>query len=243
MTTGEITFAMLKEDFLLWRCLHGGPLDQRTIEQWPPDSTMPWQALRARNVPLLKKLTQVYGACAVVALDHEQVVGQLRFYPREVCALAGAGAEFMCLQQRAPNGPPDDFVEAVFPPLSQLKDKTLFVHCLMTIAPQSPEHTYRRKGIGSQMVRVLIDWASESGWQAIETVAYEDLDLLYGITGVAGRTFWERLGFRVIETGVEQAFVGEGEEGFMSVLREQARSVGLATEAISHKYTMRLGLT
>ena len=141
MTTGEITFAMLKEDFLLWRCLHGGPLDHRTIEQWPPDSTMPWQALRARNVPLLKKLTQVYGACAVVALDHEQVVGQLRFYPREVCALAGAGAEFMCLQQRAPNGPPDDFVEAVFPPLSQLKDKTLFVHCLMTVSRLSRRST------------------------------------------------------------------------------------------------------
>lgn len=241
MTTDAFTFAMLTEDFPLWRCLHGGPLDQRTIEQWPPDSTMPWQVLRARNVPLLKKLTQVYGACAVVALDHEQVVGQLRFYPREVCALAGAGAEFMCLQQRAPNGPPDDFVEAVFPPLSQLKDKTLFVHCLMTVSSQSPEHTYRRKGIGSQMVRVLIDWARTAGWQAIETVAYEDLDLLYGITGVAGRTFWDMLGFQVAEIGVEQGLAGEND--FTRALREQARAVGLAQEAISHKYTMRLGLT
>ena len=42
MTIGEITFAMLKEDFILWRCLHGGPLDQHNIERWSPDSTMPW---------------------------------------------------------------------------------------------------------------------------------------------------------------------------------------------------------
>ena len=88
---------------------------------------------------------------------------------------------------------------------------------------------------------MLIDWARTAGWQAIETVAYEDLDLLYGITGVAGKTFWDMLGFQVAEIGVEQGLAGEND--FTRALREQARAVGLAPEAISHKYTMRLGLT
>ena len=237
---GDVRITMMTEDFLLWRCLHGGPLDARSIEQWSPDSQMPWAALRARNAPLLKKLAQVYGAYAVVAWASEQVVGQLRFYPKEVCALAEVGAEFMCLQQSAPNGPPDDFAEMVFPPLAQLIDKTLFVHCLMTVAPQSPEHTYRRKGIGSRMVGALIEWARASGWQAIETVAYEDLDLLYSITGVAGKTFWDKLGFRVTEIGVEQGLVGDGENDFMRALHEQARARNMAPEVVSRKYTMRL---
>ncbi len=240
MTRPDVTITTMTQDFLLWRCLHGGPLDRRSIEQWEPNSSMPWAALRARNVPLLRKFTQVYGACAVVALAGERVVGQLRFYPKHVCSLSGAGG--MCLQQDFPNGPAEDFAGTSFPPLSELQDKTLLVHCLMTGSPQQPENPYQRKGIGSGMARALVEWARASGWRAVEAYAYQDLPLIYAITGTAGKRFWDKLGFRVAEAGVEQAMVGEGEEGFGQALRRQAQECGLPPDSVTRKYTMRLDL-
>src|SRR5512143_324650 len=93
--------------FLLWRCLHSGPVSRSTIDAFPADNPQPWDRLRARNLPLLAKLTRIYGTCAIVARAGEEVVGQLRFYPRAVTELEGAGA--LCLQQDYPSGPADDF--------------------------------------------------------------------------------------------------------------------------------------
>ena len=33
----------MTEEFILWRCLHGGPLLCNTIDQLPADSPMPWE--------------------------------------------------------------------------------------------------------------------------------------------------------------------------------------------------------
>ena len=82
----------MTEEFILWRCLHGGPLSRNTIEQLPSDSPLPWDPYRKRNIPLLVKLTRTYGACAIVARDGDRIVGQLRFYPRAVVDMKGAAA-------------------------------------------------------------------------------------------------------------------------------------------------------
>jgi hypothetical protein len=225
---------MMSEDFILWRCLHGGPLSAESIEQWPPDQRIPWAEFRARNVPLLAKLTRVYGGCAVVAREGDRIVGMLRFYPKAV-----AGREF-CLQQAHPAGPAEDFARAAFPPLEQLSDRTVVVHCLMTGSPHQKDNPYQRKGIGARMARHLIEWARQRGWQAIEATAYRDLDIVYGVTGVAGKRFWEKLGFRVVEEGTEPGF--ECYPDILRVMIEQGRALGLSAEEVKRKYTMRLDL-
>ena len=58
----------------------------------------------ARNVPLLKKLVQTYGICAIVAREGAEVVATLRFYPKSLCEFSAGGAAF-CLQQFYPAGP------------------------------------------------------------------------------------------------------------------------------------------
>ena len=227
----DIVVEMLSEGtahLIPWRCLHGGPLTRETIERRERDDPMPWADLRARNVPLLRKLTRTYGACAVVARDGERVVGTLRFYPKSV-----APGPF-CLQQLPPNGPGHDLADAEFPPFTDLVDKTLCVHCLMTAA--------RRAGLGTRMARELIAWAARSGWEAVEATAYEDLDIIYAITGSAGRSFWEKLGFRVIESGVEPAFDEVDVEGFTARLHEEAAARGLAPDHAKSRYLMRLEL-
>ena len=197
----DVTVEMMSNDFILWRCLNWGPLTKETVDRPKPHLPVPWEQLRARNLPLLTKLTQAYGSCAVIARDRKHIVGQLRFYPKVVFQMAAPGLG-LCMQQTFPNGPADDFAENSFPPLDQIADKTLLVHCLMTGSPQQTDNPYQRKGLGSRLVRTLIDWARKQGWKAVEATAYADLPSIYAITGQAGRTFWEKLGFGVVETAI-----------------------------------------
>ena len=159
---GNVVIEMMSSEFILWRCLHGGPLTKETVDQPKPHPQVPWDWIRARNIPFLAKLTDVYGSCAVIARDGNQIVGQLRFYPKAICNMAASGPG-LCMQQTFPNGPADDFVENNFPLLDQISDKTLFVHCMMTGSPQQKNNPYQRKGLGSRMVRMLIKWARPEG--------------------------------------------------------------------------------
>lgn len=235
-----MSIKLMEPNLILWRCLHGGPMTKDTVDQPQPHPACPWEEFKARNVPLLTKLTATYGACAVVAFDGDRIVGQLRFYPKFICSLAAAGPG-LCLQQRFPAGPASDLVARRFPPLEELEDKTLLVHCLMTGSPQQSENPYQRRGLGKAMVRHLVEWAGRKGWRAIEADAYENLDLVYTVTGQAGKTFWEKNGFHVAHIGVESAFIQE--DDFVKTLRKQAAACGLAPAETMNKYRMRLELT
>ncbi len=221
----------------LWRCIHRGPLKVDRLEAPPvKDKKMDWPRFHARNVPLIEKLTALYGACAVVAIDGDAIVGMLRFYPKVIWQ-KGDG---MCLQQKFPQGPADDFVKTEFPADDQISDRTLAVHCMMTGDPSQKELPYQRKGIGSGMVKKLIEWAGQNGWTAIEATAYEDLPWIYKYTGATGKAFWEKLKFRVVEVGVEPEF--EKDHDFVRILKEEAVVKGLDPMSIRNKYTMRLKL-
>ena len=232
----DVVIEPMTEDFILWRCLHGGPLAGRTIEVWPADGP-DWSKRRAVNLPLLRKLIQTYGTCAILAKDGDLVAGSLRFYPKWLFSMVDAG---LCLQQDFPAGPSEDLAEMRFVPLDEIEDKALTVHCMMTSSPFQDENPYQRKGLGGRMVRTLIDWARPRGWLAIEAAAYEDLDVLYANTGQAGKRFWQKLGFRLADTAVEPAF--EADNDFTRKMREQAAAKGLDPAAIKSRYTMRLDL-
>jgi hypothetical protein len=232
----------MSEEFILWRCLHGGPLTHSAIDQWPPDSQLPWERYRKRNVPLLVKLTRTYGACAIVARDGDRIVGQLRFYPRAVLDMIEKGSDNLCLQQDYPAGPADDFADSDFPPLAQIEDKTLVVHCLMTGSPQQKENPLQRKGLGSRMVRTLIQWARDSGWDRIEADSFEDIPIIYEVTGSAGHTFWEKLGFSVVDRHPHPALREPELNSFVTTLVEQAKAAGISPERAKDQIVMRLDL-
>lgn len=228
----------MTESLVLWRCLHHGPLSRDTIDRYPSSGEVPWERCRKRNLPLLAKLTQTYGACAIVARDEQRIVGHLRFYPKAVCAMKDAGG--LCLQQDPPAGPTEDFVDTAFPPVTQIEDKTLVVHCLMTGSSLHKENPYQRKGIGSRMVRTLIEWAKANGWRHIEADSFEDLPIVYAVTGCAGHTFWEKLGFRVVDRH-PHPYLQEPSE-FRTTLDEQAKSCGIPLERARDQLVMRLDL-
>ncbi|NPV07979.1 MAG: GNAT family N-acetyltransferase [Anaerolineae bacterium] len=241
MAAEDVRIEPMSEDFILWRCLHDGPLSKTGIERVPPDGTGPgalqWGRHHEVNVPLLRKIIRTYGSCAMLARDGEEVVGFLRFYPKALFALDGAG--HMCLQQAYPAGPSEVLVEQPFPTLADMGDRTLSVHCMMTGSPKQEHNPYQRKGIATRMVQSLVPWAQAQGWEAIEATAYEDLDLVYAITGQAGRRFWKRLGFRV--TARDRLCI-EGYDEFVRTMREQADAAGLKPDDAQNQYTLRLEL-
>lgn len=234
----DVVVEPLTGEFVLWRCLHGGPLSAKTIDRWPADDGLPYARYRRRNTPLLAKLTRIYGACAIVARDGDEIVGYLRFYPKAAWDREGAGG--LCLMQDYPSGPADDFGEKDFPPLREIKDRTLVVHCLMTGSSQQKENPYQRKGLGTRLVSTLIRWAKANGWDGVEVTAFEDLPLIYKITGSAGRTFWEKLGFFLALRGPHPDLQGDNE--FTRTLEAQARAAGIPPERARDRLIMRLTL-
>lgn len=241
MAVKDVRIEPMTEDFILWRCLHSGPLSPSGIEVLPPSGTGPgamqWERHRSVNVPLLRKLIRTYGSCAMLAIDREEVVGFLRFYPKALLPLADAGR--MCLQQAHPAGPSEALVEQPFPVLEDLEDRTLSVHCMMTGSPKQQDNPYQRKGIATRMARELVSWARAQGWEAVEATAFEDLDVLYAVTGDAGKSFWDKLGFRV--TAKDRLPV-EVWGDFLPTIHEQARAAGLDPEDSRNHYTLRLDL-
>lgn len=241
MAIADVVVKPMDESFLLWRCLHGGPIGPATIDAVPDDGLcgpVPWGELRRRNPPLLAALTRAYGSCAMLAWDGDVAIGFLRFYPRAVTAMAGAGG--LCLQMAHPDGPADGFAASAFPPLTSLTDRTLTVHCLMTGSPSQASNPYQRHGLAGRLVRALAAWGRERGWTAVEATAYEDLDALYQITGQAGRRFWERLGF-VVALQDKEPEAGFGDD-LLRLIRQQAVAAGLTAADANNRFTVRLPL-
>ncbi len=239
--TGIVLIEPMTEDFILWRCLHNGPLTQESIDQWPSDDKKAFDQFRERNTSLLRKITRIYGACAIIARDGEEIIGQLRFYPKAICDLNKAGG--ICLQQDHPAGPSMEFLDSDFPPPSQIIDKTLVIHCMMTGSSLQKENPYQRRGIGTRMVRTLIEWAKTHGWEQIEADSFEDLPIIYEITGSAGQTFWKKMGFQLIDRQTHPELKDRSRHSeFITTLEEQAFAMGITPERARHRLLMRLEL-
>jgi len=236
--TDHLVIKMMTSESPHWRCLHRGLLPLDGIDQRPVDDDLPWGRYYHRNRKLITKLTQRYGSCAVLALDDDKIIGHLRFYPSAVWNMKGAG--YLCLQQDFPGGPGDDFADRDFPTREQLNEQTLKVHCLMTGSPAQAENPYQRQGIATTLVKTLIGWAKTNDWQRIEADSFEDLPLIYESTGNAGRTFWEKLGFKIADRFPHPQLCEYPE--FAAQLKEQAKSAGVDANKACDSILMRLEL-
>jgi len=232
----DVAVEPMTEEFILWRCLHDGPLSCKTIDRLGGTFGMQLEYFRERNVPLLRKIIQTYGTCAILARDGEKVVGQLRFYPKVVLAMHGG--RYLCLQQDPPAGPADEFADNDFPELAAIEDKTLSVNCLMTGSSHRAKNPYQRKGIGTRMAETLIQWAGANGWEHIEADALEELALVYDVK--PGYKFWEKLGFHIADRHPHPDLQGQDE--WLQKLEKQAKAAGIAPKRARDLIVMRLDL-
>jgi len=174
----------------------------------------------------------------MLAWAGDLVVGLLFFFPKSLFDNSDAGG--MCLMMDYPAGPSDDFFKGPLPTIEKIQDKTLVINCMMTGSSQQKENPYQRTGVGTRMVDSLILWAREKGWHHIEVEAFEDLPIVYKITGSAGITFWEKLGFVVADRHPHPHLVGHDE--FVETLETQAQDLGIAPERARDRIIMRFDL-
>ena len=90
------------------------------------------------------------------------------------------------------------------------------------------------------MVRALIEWSTASHWKRIEADAFEDIPIIYEITGSAGRTFWEKSGCHLVDRHPHPEL--QDHQQFVETLEEQARSIEILPERAKDRLVMRLDL-
>ena len=80
-----VEYRMMDETCLLCYCLHGGPIPGE--ETCSPEAR-PMTVESETGLPqgtiaqFLGAVCRAYGSCAVLAIDGDQVVGKVRFYPQ-----------------------------------------------------------------------------------------------------------------------------------------------------------------
>lgn len=238
LSLDDVRIEPMTGESILWCCLHGGPLSLTSLGRGAAGIDPGAARFRSRNISLLAKLTRRYGACALLALSEDRIVGFIRFYPRVITRLRDAGE--LCLQQEPPNGPAEGLLDREFPLLEEIEDRTLVVHCMMTGSSQRPENPFLRRGLGSRMAGELVRWAKAAGWRAVEADAFEDLPIIYEFTGSAGHTFWENQGFHLSDRHPHPHL--SGRSAFVVRLEEQARAAGISAERARDRMVMRLDL-
>lgn len=62
--------------------------------------------------------------------------------------------------------------------------------------------SYLNKGIVRSSTIRTIEWAKANSWERIEADSFEDIPVIYEITGSAGHTFWENMGFHQRERSI-----------------------------------------
>lgn len=259
-----VTIRPMGEDFILPRCLHQGPIDPEEIRRdWqsvPDLPSHPWQdgviadlvgrydylsqsgghdAMRE----FMREIIRRYGTCALLAWDEDKVTGFIRFYPLDVARMMGAAVpekKHLAVVFAGPHRFPPD-------------PEALWVQCVMTCRPYigekpataGPHHfpgsseAGARRGVGQQLVHALIDWARPRGWKRIVKQAHPDLDVYYGIFGGGGRAFWEKAGFRVIETFRDPSALGE----CRTLIDAERQEKGIGEEEAETWFLMSYDLT
>ncbi len=102
-----------------------------------------------------RAIMSYYRNCAVLAWDGGLVVGFVTFYAQGLVPDRG----FLC-----PVDPDSALLQLSPENIPVLSEDVLQVGCLHVV--DRPE--YRRRGIASLLVRVMVNWAKFQGWKAIE---------------------------------------------------------------------------
>jgi len=256
----------MDEGYVHIQCMHHGPIDPllppRPEIEWidaPDLAPHPWSdetivelAETYRRISegwtgdpareFMREMMQRYGTCAMLAWEGGKVVGHLRFYPLVIAQLlVRADPEKQHLVRWA--GAMSFGADPV----------TLWVQCVMTCVPfVGSEETVRggrhfpsmdkagaRKGRGLKLVRGLISWAREHGWKRIVKQTNADLDCMYGMSGGAGKAFWEKAGFKVVGTHFEEY---PNDDDWKATVESQAKAKGMSMREAWTLYHMACDL-
>ena len=157
-----------------------------------------------------------FGCCGFVAWCEGKIVGYNNFFPREIASdirFYGWGTE------------------------KDVVLKTLVHNCISILRNDS----FRRKGIGTNLLLNSLRWAKSEGWKRMEVhLVLPNIAKGFANEQKSGQAFWEKLGFRAVKTDLDPAFEKEGP--LVQKAKEQAQAQGLDPDVVKNRYTMRMEL-
>ena len=110
-------------------------------------------------------------------------------------------------------------------------------------AGQSDRAIHDDLGVHRSTIKKYRQWAEANNWDCIEADAFEDIPIIYEIAGGAGITFWEKLGFQIVDRYPHPHLQQPNEHNeFVTTLKKQAKSIGIPPEKATDKIVMRLNL-
>jgi len=216
---------MMDKSNILSRCLHGGPvpIDKMEIQipelrsHYPLDKTE-IQIPQGMVKQFLLKICKLYGSCAVLAYDDENVVGLLRFYPKVVLDLlddnAGFRLDCVCIQQRKSMKKIIDSLEK-FPSIDSSFNKTIEIECFQVVSHyhKGEAKDYGGMGISNNMLKELIEWAKLNDWDKIMARAINHITPLLLWAGMYSIKRYKNMGFRIvnedIDTGLREGVISQ----------------------------------
>jgi GNAT superfamily N-acetyltransferase len=230
----------MDESIVLPICLHDGPVSLSRLPELAKGTSFEKEFHLDAGVHAtrLRELSHACGATGVAAVEGDQIVGLLRFFPSRLQDVVG----YLCPQeeQRARRIAALDV--SALPSFEDLQPKTLWMGCFQVV----PSH--RSRGVGGAMVQKTIDWCRQHGWEEIEASGVEHIFPIMAWCGMMSARSLHKHGFEVegceTDQGIKEAVVSQrlghhGEE-IRQIWEEE--HAGISEDEAAVRYTLRLRL-
>ena len=174
----------MNKDFILFCCLHGGPLSPSSIEK---KCSIP-KGQSNRNKKLLARLIDTYGSCAMLAMEGDSVVAHARFYPQTIYN------QFKFCCQDPNHAISQEMVEMKLPPLANPAERILRITCFFV------HKDYQGQGMCHKLIDAILEWAKSNAWKSVRCFAYLDNYWLSSEMCTPMLRTYDKHGFKKIET-------------------------------------------
>jgi len=148
----------MNKDFILFCCLHCGPLSPSTIDE---KCSLPKEQLD-RNKKFLARLVDAYGSCAMLAMEDDSVVAHARFYPQIIYD------QFKICCQDPNHAITQEIAEMELPPLANQAERILRITCFFV------HKDYRGQGLSHKLIDAILKWAKNNSWKSVRCFSYLD---------------------------------------------------------------------
>lgn len=152
----------MDKDFILFRCLHNGPLSPSNIETKSMNTARVSGEQLDRNKQFLTRLINAYGSCAMLVWKDDYVVAHARFYPQVIYDQY----KFCC---HDPNyAITQEIANMELPSLTDQAERILRITCFFV------HKDHRGQGLSHQLIDAILKWAKNNNWKRVRCFAYQD---------------------------------------------------------------------
>jgi len=152
----------MDKDFILYRCLHCGPLSPSNIGTKSKNIEGISKEQLDRNKKSLSRFINTYGSCAMLAIEDDHVVAHARFYPQIICDQIA----FCCQDPRY--AITQQMVEMDLPIIENPADRILRIDCILV------HKDYRGRRLSHALIDGILEWAQSHDWKGVRALAALD---------------------------------------------------------------------